>query len=133
MPFKQAFINVRTEDGHRCILMEPLVYVSNAGKTIIVPRGAQSDGASTPRVIWATLPPTGLYWKACLLHDALYRSTATDEDGNTLSLSREESDDLLLEAMVSLRVPDWQRKAIYEGVRLGGSWAFASDRASLPA
>lgn len=54
-----------------------------------------------------------------MLHDYLYRNT---------DRPREECDALLDEAMAALGVPLLQREAIYQGVRLGGSWAFAHDR-----
>lgn len=84
-----------------------------------MPVGTVSDGASTPREIWDLIPPFGSYWRATYLHDYLYRLTKRD---------RKECDDILLEAMKDIGVPLLLRDAIYEGVRLGGSWAFDDDR-----
>ena len=128
MGFLGDFVNVRTRDGRNFILLDPIMYVTKAGKTIVIPRGAQSDGASTPFVMWPTLPPFGEYWKAAWLHDATYRNYAEDEHGNKLSLPRDECDALLLEAMESCQVPDWQCQVIHRGVKIGGSWAFVDDR-----
>jgi len=119
MPFNQTNIQVSTKDGRHVVLMEPLVYVTNTGEVITVPAGAESDGCSTPQAVWNLLPPFGLYWKAALLHDYLYRKTTRLKD---------ECDLLFLEAMASLGVDLITREAIYEGVHLGGSLAFDDDR-----
>lgn len=119
MPFFDAFVTVRTQDGHDVITLSPLTYVTKAGESITIPIGTRSDGASVPQALWGILPPFGTYYRACLLHDYLYRNTARP---------REECDAILLEAMESSGVSEWECHAIYEGVRLGGSWAFAQDR-----
>lgn len=119
MPFKQRTLKVETHDGHNITLLEPLVYVTEAGETITIPAGAESDGASTPQVIWNQLPPFGTYWLATVLHDFLYRLS---------SKTQLECDDLLFEAMCSLGVSKFAREAIYAGVRVGGKGAFDQDR-----
>lgn len=119
MPFETQDFAVRTRDGRNCVLIEPVVYVTNAGERIEVPRGTTTDGASTPRFLWCKLPPFGPYWPATVLHDFLYRNSKR---------SREECDAILLEAMVSLGVDLLVREEIYAGVRVGGKWAFEEDR-----
>ena len=129
MPFPHPIAIVATRDGHSFIVEKPIEYVTNAGQRIIIPIGATTDGASTPQPMWNVLPPFGDYFLAALLHDALYRNYAVDEQDNRLALDREDCDALLFEAMVSLGVPEATRTAIYDGVRLGGHWAFVADRA----
>jgi hypothetical protein len=119
VPFKNTDIAVRTSDGRNITLLEDLVYVTDAGETITVPIGATADGCSTPREVWNLLPPFGQYWMAAVLHDFLYRKTARPQA---------ECDLLFLEAMKSLDVDLLVRETIYEGVHLGGSWAFNDDR-----
>ncbi len=119
MPFTSDFVNVRTRDGHNVILLDPLVYVTKAGEEITVPRGAQSDGASTPAVLWSSIPPFGEHWKPALLHDFLYRNTKRPKD---------ECDRIFLDAMCECGVPGTECLAIYEGVRLCGLPAFDEDR-----
>jgi hypothetical protein len=124
MPFEKESVAVRTSDGRTVELLEPMRYFTSTGAIITVPVGTISDGASTPRTIWPTLPPFGSYWRACVLHDHLYRNTF---------LPRDYCDQMLNEAMVACGVPDAQRIAIYEGVRMGGWKAFDDDRKALEA
>lgn len=119
MPFNPSYAIVKTHDGRNFTLQEPLVYVSKAGETIIVPPSAESDGGSIPRLLWRELPPFGDYWLATYLHDYLYRKTQR---------SKEECDNLLLEAMESLGVNIIVRNLIYDGVVVGGGPAFEEDR-----
>jgi hypothetical protein len=119
MGFASTTLAVRTADGHNVVLLEPLVYVTKSGETITVPAGATSDGASTPRFLWPTIPPFGMYWLAAVLHDYLYRRTQKP---------KAECDNLLLEAMESLGVEKVLASAIYEGVNIGGQAAFDADR-----
>lgn len=123
MPFSTTSLKVQTSDGRNFVLLEPFSYTSSAGVIITVPAGATSDGASTPREIWALIPPFGTYWMAAFLHDYLYRST---------NFSKNECDDLLRDAMECLGVDLIEREEIYEGVHLGGNSSFVSDRAALP-
>ncbi len=119
MAFHNANLSVTTIDGRHVRLLESLVYETETGELIIVPAGAESDGCSTPQTIWNLLPPFGTYWLAAVLHDYLYRQTARPKP---------ECDLLFLEAMASLGVDLLTRETIYEGVRLGGAWAFDDDR-----
>ncbi len=119
MGFAKLTLANETADGHFIILLEPLIYTTDAGEIITAPIGTRSDGASTPRVLWPVIPPFGSYWLATVLHDYLYRITNRERDF---------CDNTLLEAMVSLNVELVLREAIYEGVRLGGSIPFNDDR-----
>jgi hypothetical protein len=119
MPFDKKVLKVSTSDGHLFTTLEDFTYTRPSGEIITVPAGAETDGASTPQGIWNLLPPFGSYWLAAVLHDYLYRVTKRP---------RKECDDILYEAMVDLGVPFIVRTAIYDGVRLGGSWAFDDDR-----
>jgi len=122
MPFKEPDVLVRTLDGRHIWVAEPMTFVTRSGETIVVPIGTTADGASIPQPLWIKLPPFGLYWRASILHDFLYRRTERP---------REECDALLLEAMESDGVPLETRMVIYEGVRAGGAGAFAADRRRL--
>lgn len=117
--FSSTLVSTDSEDGHHFILTKELAYVSDAGETIVVPVGAQTDGASTPHALWPTLPPFGKYWRAAILHDWLYRGTQRP---------RPECDALLLEAMNSIGVDTITGHIIYDGVRAGGEAAFEADR-----
>lgn len=119
MGFSKPTLKCETSDGRMFTLLEPLVYTAKSGEVIIVPVGATTDGASTPKVIWNIIPPFGTYWLAAVLHDYLYRVTKR---------LKNECDSLLLEAMESMGVDLVLREAIYEGVHFGGQVSFDEDR-----
>lgn len=117
--FSTVRLKVASSDGRNFVLLEPFTYTARSGEVITVPVGAESDGASTPKSIWMSLPPFGLYWPAAYLHDYLYR--CTDRPKN-------ECDGLLSEAMQVLGVNETERILIYEGVHYGGESSFTADR-----
>ena len=89
-----------------------LVYpAKNQSDIIQVPESFRMDFASIPRIFWAILPPTGLYGKAAVIHDWLYR---------TQYYSRKRADIIFLEGMEVLGVPKWKRVVMYRAVRVFG-------------
>jgi len=112
-------LDVRTSDGHNVVVLRPFTFTRKDGTVITVPAGTTSDGASTPYIIWNTLPPFGKYWMAAVLHDYLYRDSKFEKDF---------CDDTLAEAMDVLGVGYLDHFAIYEGVSLCGWHAFNDDR-----
>ena len=117
--FSSDALKVSTTDGWHCTLLEPFTYTSSAGVVVTVPAGATSDGASTPREMWAFIPPFGVYWKAAFLHDYLYRST---------QMPKADCDNLLKDAMECLGVYKIEQAAIYQGVKIAGQSSFDEDR-----
>jgi Protein of unknown function (DUF1353) len=96
-----------------------------------MPKGAATDGASTPQAIWDVLPPFGAYWLAAFLHDCAYQNTLliVKETGmEKAALFKDDCDSLLKEAMQSLGVDNADVETIYQGVRVGGFKAFNDDR-----
>ena len=112
-------LKVSTPDGRNFILLESFIYKRKDGQIISVPAGTTSDGASTPSILWPTIPPFGVYWKAAFLHDYLYRDTECPKNF---------CDETLLEAMEELGVGEVESKAIYEGVHLFGWSSYEGDR-----
>ena len=115
-------------DGENSVVMSDLRYqVGTTQFAIIVPAGFVTDFASTPRAIWAVLPPFGNYQLAAVVHDFLYW-----DQGCT----REQADALLRVGMAESRVEPLKRDAIWQAVRKGGESAWtknASDKqAGLP-
>ena len=96
----------------------------NENRGIKVPSGFITDFASTPRLAWSIIPPTGKHTKAAVLHDYLYSDpTCWFICGIELSkfeISRKECDKIFLNAMKVLGVKKWKRTIIYLGVRIGG-------------
>lgn len=120
------------QDGRNWKLIQPIDYVAVSGITYRIPRGAATDGASTPAIVWSKIPPTGTYWLAAVLHDAAYQNTleVVNVDGTVqkAALDKEACDNLLKEAMESTGVEQATVEIIYEAVRLFGSSAFKEDR-----
>ena len=81
--------------------------------------GFHTDFASIPRLLWDFLPQWGKYGNAAVIHDYLYWEQPR---------SRKETDDILLEGMVVLKVGTISRYAIYWAVRLGGCWAWSRNQ-----
>lgn len=104
-------------DGKDWELLHEFRYVTKSGISIYVPAGFITDFASIPRAAWWLIgsPATGLYRKAAVPHDWIYRTA-------DVNITRKEADNILLEIMVLRGVTLWRRRAIYTAVRLfGGS------------
>lgn len=120
--FSTKKLKVETDDGLNMSLLEEFSYTTAKGEVIVVPVGSLSDGASTPRALWVSLPPFGRYWMAAFLHDYLYRKA---------HYPKKFCDDTLYEAMIYLGVDQVTAHTIYNGVALGGFLAFEMDRKEL--
>lgn len=126
-----------TGDGRNFVLLDDIFYTTKAGVPYKIPAGTPSDGASTPKAIWETIPPFGLYWPAAYLHDAAYRNyleVFVVEQGGWIKarLTEDVCNNLFDEAMELLGVPELERKVIYEGVVLFGKSSFDEDRKANP-
>lgn len=83
---------------------------------IHVQAGFITDFASVPKLLWNVMPPTGMYGKAAVVHDYLYR---------TLGIAtRGEADNVFLEAMAALGVSKFIRLTMFWGVRVFGGRAY---------
>ena len=106
-------------DGEYSVVMSDLQYrVGTTRFVITVPAGFVTDFASTPRALWAVLPPFGTYQLGAVVHDFLYW-----DQGCT----REEADALLRAAMAESRVEPLKRDAIWQAVRRGGEAAWTKN------
>jgi len=131
--FQCRIANVMTYDGRHFTFVHPITYVANDGRVFVIPQGATTDGASTPRDMWPFLPPFGEYWLATVLHDCSYQNTLqiVNEQGTAqapANLPQDECDNLLKEAMESLGVAQLTVDTIYEGVHKFGWLAYRQDR-----
>lgn len=109
----------------------PLRYLSDiAGGIIDVEEGFITDLASIPVIFTIVVPKRGPWDGPCVLHDKMYFHNGiipvTAQDGHRFAarFTRKQCDDILLEAMTALGVPDLSRQEIYLGVRLGGQSAW---------
>jgi hypothetical protein len=95
---------------------EPKDY--NVFQSVRVPIGFVTDFASIPRAFWSILRPDGLYSYAAVIHDFLYWEQY---------LSREDSDAILKLCMEDFRINSGTISTVYQGVRLGGGFAWDSN------
>jgi hypothetical protein len=101
-------------------LTEPLLYQSDLGGMIHVPAGFVTDFASTPRLVWALIPPEDVhYTRGAVVHDWLY---------NQHSFPKPFCDAIFLEAMTSLGCAKWKRLTMYQAVKWFGSAAYNNER-----
>lgn len=105
------FLEVRAIDGDR-VLLAPFRFQRFSGESFTVPKGAVSDFASIPRLLWAWLPPHGQYERAAVVHDYLCTQRGHVElaDGQPRHYSYREAADIFGEAMEVLGVW-WPRRA----------------------
>jgi hypothetical protein len=68
--FKGEAVTTMLTDGRTLKLVKTFGYVDPKGREWNVPAGAETDGASVPRILWLTHPPfTGKYRLASIIHD----------------------------------------------------------------
>lgn len=103
-------------DAGRYRVIEPFTYWLGEGTwSVTVPKGAETDFASVPRIFWPIIRPDGRHGKAAVVHDYLYR---------VAPVSRVVADAIFLDAMATLGVSRWRRWSMYLAVRLFGGRAF---------
>jgi len=115
-------------EGPTISVFRQIVYHVDILRMCKVPVGFNSDLASIPRFLWPILPPTGVYDKAAILHDYLYRRGVVYKlNQGPYRPKREEADKIFYSAMKSLDVPWWKRKLMYHSVRAFGSKYYKKD------
>lgn len=125
--FQQYTLDVKTGDGLRDELIEPLGFVRLNGEMLRAPAGGHTDGFSVPRCLQNIVPATGGDWFSAVLHDSAYQGELEICRGvlwRPACYSKKEADDLFLEAMTSQRVGWLMRHLIYLAVRLFGRGNF---------
>lgn len=103
------------------MLLEPLVYQRDSDQIITAEKGFVTDFASVPKwtpLLYALLKSKGR--KAAVLHDKFYRQGG---------LSKKAADELFLEALHACEgVSDWERHAMYYGVKFLGYWSYKGEK-----
>lgn len=112
-------VEVRNIDGTRWVLTENLTFQANDGRVFEVPRGFQTDFASSRILRWDLLPRRAAFSEAAVLHDFLYA---------TGKVSRLEADQLFREALLLQGNSRWVAAKAYYGVRMFGGKAWAAHR-----
>jgi hypothetical protein len=116
--FPDTLETIEIDDRIFAIADHPFRYQSDlAARVFTVPVGFFTDFASVPRLgmVYAMLGDRA--HQPAVVHDWLYYAAIT---------TREMADNVLLEAMIVLDLPFWQRYPIFWGVRIGG-WAAWND------
>jgi hypothetical protein len=92
------------------VLLGALKYYSGIlGRTVVVPKGYQTDFASIPWVFRRWFPQDGLWTHAAIVHD--FMCDRDHESNSVISL-------VFLEALKDLRVPFYQAYPMYWAVLL---------------
>jgi hypothetical protein len=110
---------VYTEDGHNVSLYDDYLYECKNGCIIPLPKGTTSDGLSYPQATWNVTPPFGKGWMAGVTHDEGYRS----------GLPKDFMDEVLLEILDFMGVPEHLARITYEGVEHFGQSSYNEDLA----
>lgn len=83
---------------------------------VYVPAGYLTDGASVPQIFWSVIDRWGSYGQAAVVHDILCEYLSITVDDQPQRITREQADDILLEAMQVLEVPEFTAQAIEAAV-----------------
>jgi hypothetical protein len=112
---------ITDDDAFPVTLVEPLIYQSAILNGVVrVPVGFVTDFASIPWIVQWRIPKLGPWNRAATIHDWMY----SQGKFNGTPMSRKTADRVLLEAL-SITVPAAEVSLmIFEGVRLGGWWAW---------
>lgn len=110
-------------NGEDFLLVEPLSWsIGNSSEVITVPSGFVTDLASIPPILHPIIHKLGRHNRPTVIHDYLYW---------TQTCTRDQADNLLMIAMKEMKVKKSRRKAIYQGVHLGGQGAWNGNRRQL--
>ena len=111
-------VHHETDRGDILTLKEELVILWR-GKTLVVPAGFESDGASVPRFLWGSVSPQihPATLRGAVAHDFIYRNQPT-------GWTRKEADELFYDLIREDGLAWWTAQKAYWGVRLfgGGAW-----------
>ena len=120
-------------DNRQMRLLEPYEFCFCRGPEHIhayIPEGFEFDGASIPRVAWATTgsPYVGNHRKPALTHDASYVKGMLRrvDTGEEIILTRKEADALLLSGCIFEGMGWYTRNKIWLAVRAAG-WKYYRD------
>lgn len=113
---------VKYIDGKHWMVVHGFTYrvgEPNGEMFVCIPNGFVTDFASFPLGIFMK-SPGGLWDKAAVIHDLLYRRGWIERGHHRVTLSRADCDAIFKEAMHVAGVNWLQRQIIYAGVRVGG-------------
>lgn len=109
-------------------VMEPfdVLWIDERGKTLsqfTVEAGFMTDLASIPRIVQSLVPKIAHHLQPAVVHDWLYEYDQ--------GLTRAQADLMFLEGMRDEGVGRIRRNLMYQGVRVGGAYAWGPDKGSI--
>lgn len=96
-----------------------------SGREVTIPPYFVTDFASVPFLFRGVVPRWGKHGRAAIIHDYLYWEQKWNWEQNW---KRKEADNVLTEVMKEYKVFFLARAIIYFGVRVGGCWAWCSNK-----
>jgi hypothetical protein len=117
-PFPNGPAQIKRTAPRRGELLDDFVFDSPTMGRLVVEKGFDTDYASVPRIFWAIYPPDGAYTDAAVVHDWAYWYQ---------TMTREEADNVFLEAMAALGIPWLRRHILHKAVRAGGWLAWKTN------
>lgn len=126
--FLETTLDTRSANGRDDVLLSELHFRDINGTVYRVPIGAETDGGSTPRLVWLIpgFEPFGDHWLAWVLHDSAYRGTLLFRAGPEYlpwHLSRLQADQLLDRALATKGMSPAKRAMVYHSLRATG-WRY---------
>ncbi len=117
--FEEKYINLKVNiDGEKRTTLSPITFETKQYK-IVVPKGFITDLGSIPIMLQPIFPKDGKAMFGYILHDYLYQMGL---------FTRDESDDILEDAMHSLGVSYFRGKSVRIGLKIGGQKAWNEHR-----
>lgn len=117
MTFKTFAVIEHVPDRNLWHVTQPLVYSGEVN--ITVPDGFETDLASVPRLGWFLIPHADKHIiEGSIIHDYMYH-------GLSSVTKRSQADRILRSACKEMGAPGWYSWAVWAGVRLFGSRAWA--------
>lgn len=123
------------------VLLDDLIWVGKQDDLIVVPKGFETDFASTPRLLQSIFPATGAWTKAAVVHDFLcdginerYRRVLAMAEAHEISVDEAQklvrpalfgpvdTDNIFRLIMVEEGTSETGAQFGWVGVRLGAAW-----------
>jgi hypothetical protein len=94
------------------------------GEFVDVPDGFVTNFASTPRLLWPFLPPTGGYAQIAVVHDKLFLAPVIRTPLSARASNREEANEIFLDGSEVLGVSWFVRKLMFRMLQAfsGAAW-----------
>ena len=117
--FKGKVVGELLRDGRTIKLVQPFGYIDAKGQHWDVPAGAETDGASVPRVFWQLFAPfSGKYREAAVIHDYWCE---------TKKRSWQDTHNVFYEAMLTAGVAESSARVMWAAVyNFGDRWGWGS-------